>query len=192
METVNFAYNGIYTNLKPGSLAISQGQTTYHLVTTHVGKSNNGNPFWTEAGVIRSLGTPAWRYFTYDNDEGGWVYHGNTSENTWSTYNIYVTTTHEAAGWKYITLINGAFARGGHLPSYTNQADQCNEAWSDTNTWTNDTNSACHDQPKLYNGGSQTIWWDNTVPTHPWTIAPEKYQMFMLGPAYRYITWVQN
>ena len=54
--------------MKPGTLAIKQGESTDHLATTHVGRGG----YWTEAGVIRWLANTNWNLFTYDNDEGQW------------------------------------------------------------------------------------------------------------------------
>lgn len=63
-------YFGINYDLIPGDMAISSSGTTFHVVTTHVGKKKpNGADDWTEAGVIRSVTNLNRQYFTYDNDE---------------------------------------------------------------------------------------------------------------------------
>ena len=189
MFTWTQVYNGIFTNLKPGSLAVKQGESFQHLATAHVGWGGH----WTEVGVVRWVDPPnTWNIFSFDDDEGGWTIHGTTSENTWNTYQIFVSTTHEAAGYLYGIWINGAFARTGHVPNYDNEVNQCIEVWSNNGVWTNDTNSACYDQPKLYTNETQWVWWDNTIGANHWADPPVRHNLYMLGPAYRFIAWVQN
>ena len=101
-------YFGVNYDLKPGDMVISSSGTTQHVVTTHVGKQKPGGlDDWTEAGVVRSVNDPTMQYFTYDNDEGQWEFHGTAGSTTSTTYRIYVTSTLESGGYLYHTWIGG-------------------------------------------------------------------------------------
>jgi len=64
----NTNYNGFSNYMMPGSLAVEEEGSYWHLATTHIGRGGH----WTEAGVIRGACPPStWGIFTYDDDEGG-------------------------------------------------------------------------------------------------------------------------
>ena len=101
---------GVNDYMRPGQMVISSSGTTQHVVTTHVGRRPNpSTECWTEAGVADSIADPQRRYFTYDNDEGGWSWHGNAGATTTKNYEIYVTSTLESAGY---VIISGSMAHG--------------------------------------------------------------------------------
>lgn len=122
METVYYSYRGINNKMKPGTLAIKQGESTDHLATTHLGRGGH----WTEAGVIRWLANTNWNLYTYDDDEGQWSFHGTTTADTFNGYIIYVYPD-----GLYNIWIDGNWKRQGHLPYFSNKVDQANEVWSD-------------------------------------------------------------
>ena len=159
MGTKNQSYNGFYNCMKPGSLAVEDEGTYWHVVTTHIGRGGH----WTEVGVIRGACPPStWEIFTYDDDEGGYVFHGLTNQSAYTQYMILVSNVYESSGWRYNILINGSWVRSGHLPFYENGVDQANEAWSYTNTWTTDTIPAIHKDSLLF-VNSTIICWNESV-----------------------------
>jgi len=134
-------YRGITTHLTPGSLAIGSSETKQHVATTHVGRGG----YWIEGGVVRTLGDTDWRLFTYDNDEGGWKFHGTTSYSSESKIQIYVQSDYDYNIW-----IDGTWVRSGTLTYVHNNVDQANEVWSDTGVWTSDWDSAEFGDTYLY------------------------------------------
>ena len=79
----NTNYNGFSNYMMPGSLAVEEKGSYWHLATTHIGRGGH----WTEAGVIRGAYPPStWSIFTYDDDEGGYVFHGTTNQSTYTQY----------------------------------------------------------------------------------------------------------
>lgn len=80
-------YFGINYDMTPGDMVISSSGTYQHVVTAHAGKTKpNGQDDWTEAGVARSIVDPTRQYFTFDNDEGQWKFHGTAGSTSSTTY----------------------------------------------------------------------------------------------------------
>ena len=191
-------YRGINTNIQPGSMAIKQGETFQHVVTTHVGKPYLGNDYWVEVGVFRDLGFPDWWLFTYDNDEGGYNWHGiiTGEQNLFKNYIIYVYNTKDESGYKYGVWIEGEWRRDGHLPWRENYVDEAKEVWSDTGKLTDDTERTFFEEPFLYYGDG-AIWWNDEVPTDWWPKDPDypvkqKHYIPDGGSAWTFETWVQT
>jgi hypothetical protein len=92
------AFVGFNGYMIPGSMTVSSTGTFQHVVTTHVGKKTpSGQDDWTEAGVTNSMNDPYARYFTYDNDEGGWQFLTGPADIGWfKNYAIYVSSTHDS------------------------------------------------------------------------------------------------
>ncbi|MEA2032976.1 MAG: hypothetical protein U9N41_05270 [Euryarchaeota archaeon] len=164
--------------------------TTDHVVTTHVGRGGH----WAEAGVYKGSGGPTLWLFTYDDDEGGWGWHGTTSATTYNDIEIQVIGPHSGS-YRYGIWINGEWERYGHLPYKENRADQANEVWTETGTYTSDTIAAYHSEPRLYVDYNQLIWWNEEVSTQwkrnfwpPW---PVKESHWMGSDAWIYKTWVE-
>ncbi|MFN3384881.1 MAG: hypothetical protein ACK401_08325, partial [Archaeoglobaceae archaeon] len=144
--------------------------------------------YWTEVGVIRSVNDYRWQLFTYDNDEGGYRFHGTTTADTFNNYIIYVyPNSNEHI---YNIWIDGNWVRQGHLPYLENYVNQANEVWSATLIFTPDTNVADHKRPFLYIGDG-AIWWDENVPTEWWGYDIVRERHFMDDSAWRFQTWVQ-
>lgn len=160
-------YFGVNINMKPGNTLTNNAGTYEHVVTTHVGKKPNpSTECWAEAGVDkRSDNTPR-RFFTYDNDEGQWQYHENADATTLTNYKIYVTTTHESAGYVYHIWIGNQWKRDGHLAYRENVIDSANEIWaSGSNPFTSDSSTSVFRDGYLYKS-SGISQWGADVPTY--------------------------
>ena len=191
MQTMNDTYNGFCVYMKPGSLAVKEGECYWHLATTHIGKGGLA----TEGGVIRAVDNPNWRIFTFDGDEGGYVFHGTTNQSGYTKFLIYVSTTQEPSGWKYNIWINDCWVRSGHLPFYKNDVNHANEVWSYTDVWTLDTIPAVHKDTLLFVGNTSTVWWNQSIPTMWWYApdpCPVKERHYLSDSAWRYETWVNQ
>lgn len=194
METVYDQWSGFTNYLKPGTLEIKTGESTLHLATTHIGAGGH----WTEGGVFRWLDHPeyGWQKFTYDDDEGGWKYHGSTSATTYTKFRVVVSPTLEPAGYKYNIWINDIWVRSGHLPYYVNNdVNQANEVWSETNKWTPDNIFAEHKDPYLLRGTVPpgVFWWNASIATNWWHVpdpCPVKEYHYISGSAWLYLTYV--
>jgi parallel beta-helix repeat protein len=193
METKNQNYNGFCNYMKPGSLAVEEEGSYWHLATTHIGRGGN----WTEGGVIRGASPPStWGIFTYDDDEGGYVFHDITNQSEYKQYLILVSNLQEPSGWRYNILINGNWVRSGHLPFYENGVDQAHEVWNYTSVWTTDTMPAVYKDPLLF-VNSSILWWNESVPTERnwmfyYITNPVRELRYLFGPAWRYETWVNQ
>jgi len=197
METREFSYTGVQNQMKLGSIAVSSGKTIFHIVTTHFGKPIGSLPKWTEVGVARDLNyNPASvRFFTYDNDEGGYVWHGQkTNVETYDFYKIIIIGYSPTQGYTYNIFINGYWKRTGHLPYDLNIVDQANEVWSDTGQWTSDTSYALHKLTYLQKPSGTWVAWNSGIPTRfrqwPSPSYPVKYRTTNDNVAYNYYTWV--
>lgn len=195
MEVIpDTVYRGINTYMKPSQMIVESDGTRQHVVTTHVGReSAPGTPCWTEVGVIKLVGNPDRRFFPYDNDEGGYLYHGTTDEYTYRNYIIYVTDTHEDAGYLYHIWIDGAWKRSGHLAFKENNVDYANEIWSNPeDPWTDDSGIAVFQDGFLYQG-TGAVWWNSDVQTTWWhapSVCPLRETHSIVGNAWRYLTWI--
>jgi hypothetical protein len=148
--------------MRPGSCAVKEGETYWHVITTHVGHGST----WTEAGVARGPGDPI-KIFTYDNDEGEYNWYGTTDQYTYTSYRIHVTGQWNPNGYKYRIYINDQWKRNGHLAYQLNGVDQANEIWYD-DKWTPDTVRAIHKDSYLYTKLDSTTPWDEDVETEWW------------------------
>jgi hypothetical protein len=153
-------YFGVYDYMKPGQMVTSSTGTHQHVITTHVGrKPSSTTESWTEAGVASSVPDPTRQYFTYDNDEGLWLFHGTASATTLKTYQIYVTDTLESAGYKYHIWIGGSWVRSGHLAYRENYVDQANEIWAyGSIPFSSDTSITEFRDSYLYHSGGYSMW----------------------------------
>ncbi|MFN3384040.1 MAG: hypothetical protein ACK401_04005 [Archaeoglobaceae archaeon] len=183
MEVAYPQFRGINNKMKPGSLAVKEGESLFHVATTHVGRGGN----WTEVGVIRSVNDYRWQLFTYDDDEGGYCFHGTTSADVFNNYIIYVYPNYNKH--LYNIWIDGNWVRQGCLPYLENSVDQANEVWSGSFRFTSDTNSAVHKEPFLYIGDT-AIWWDESVLTRWWRHVEVCETHYIDGSAWRFTTWV--
>jgi len=193
--TNNNVYRGINTYMKPSQMIVEQEGTYQHVITTHVGrKPNPSTECWTEVGVARSVPDNVKQRFTYDNDEGGWQFHGETDSSTYRNYIIYVTDTYESGGYLYHIWIDGEWVRSGHLAFRENDVNYANEIWSDESVpaWTDDSGTAVYQDGFLYQGDG-AVWWNSEVPTQ-WFSSPVpcpiRESHSIVGNAWKYFTWI--
>lgn len=190
----NDVYRGINTYMKPSEMNVEQGGTYQHVITTHVGKKPTpSTECWTEVGVARSVPDNTRQRFTFDNDEGGWVFHGETDASTYRNYIIYVTDTYENGGYLYHIWIDGEWKRSGHLVFKENEINYANEIWSDgSDPWTDDSGIAVFKDGFLYQG-SGAVWWNSDVPKD-WSHSPDPCPIqeytTIVGNAWKYETWI--
>jgi hypothetical protein len=188
-------YFGITFSMSPGPMLESSTGTKQHVVTTHVGKpTSSGQQDWTEVGVVRFLNDASPRYFSYDNDEKQWQFHGSDNNGALTNYEIYVTNTQESLGYICYTYINNQWVRSGHLKNRQTQFNMANEVWAEgNNAFTSDggVNSIFRD-PKLF-GPNGDQWWGNypaTVSQPPSQDQPPYASYRMNGNAYELSSWV--
>ena len=185
-------FYGVNDYMKPGQMVTSSSGTTQHVVTTHVGRRPNpSTECWTEAGVADSIADPQRRYFTYDNDEGGWSWHGNAGATTTKNYEIYVTSTLESAGYTYHIWIDGAWVRTGHLAYRENFVDQANEIWADgSNAFSSDPSISEFRDSTLYRSSGNVKWATNVATefNHVGTAISES--RVVSGNAYDWQMWI--
>jgi hypothetical protein len=185
-------YFGINYNLVPGDMAISSSGTTFHVVTTHVGKVKPGGADdWTEAGVIRSVNNLNRQFFTYDNDEGGYLFHGTTGSSTSTSYRIYVTNTLESAGYLYHTMIGGTWVRDGHLYYRQTKYNCANEIWADgTNPFSTDATSSVFGNEYLFSNSGITYWGNSGSTLTYFSPDNPPYESHAMGvDAWTFTTW---
>ena len=185
-------YFGINYDMTPGDMAISSSGTTFHVVTTHVGKIKpNGQEDWTEAGVIRSVNNLARQYFTYDNNEGEYRFHGTTGSSTSTTYRIYVTNTYESGGYLYHIWIGGTWVRDGHLYYRQTKYNCANEIWADgSNPFSHDATSSVFQNEYLYKSSGYQFWGNYLATITYWSPGNPPYESHaMNGNAWRFTTW---
>lgn len=184
-------YFGIYYEMRPGDMVISSSGTTEHVVTAHVGKRKpGGQEDWTEAGVSRSIDDPR-EYFTFDNDEGEWEFHGSAGSSTYKTYKIYVTSTHESEGYLYHTWVGGSWVRDGHLYYRQTKYNCANEIWADgTNPFSVDTIKSVFRNEYLYKSSGYQYWGDYTATRTDFYPDDPPYESHsMSGNAWKFTTW---
>jgi hypothetical protein len=190
--TSGTAYFGVNDYMKSGQTVTSSTGTYQHVLTTHVGrKPSSSTESWTEAGVAASVADPTRQYFTYDNDEGGWSFHGNAGASTVSNYQIYVTSTLESAGYLYHIWIDGSWVRSGHLAFRENYVDQANEIWADGSyPFSSDTSITEFRDSYLYHSSGYS-WWGTNVPTDFNAVGSSISESRVIsGNAYDWQTWI--
>jgi hypothetical protein len=104
-----------------------------------------------DEGVARSVNDQTRQYFTYDNDEGQWRFHGTADATAFKNYMIYVTSTYESAGYLYHIWINNQWVRDGHLYYRQTKYNCANEIWADgSNPFSHDGTSSYFQNEYLY------------------------------------------
>jgi hypothetical protein len=185
-------YFGINYNMAPGNMAISSSGTVQHVATTHVGKRKpNGQDDWTEAGVIRYVGNLDRQFFTFDNDEGEYRFHGTTSSSASTSYRIYVTNTYESGGYLYHIMIGGTWVRDGHL-YYREQKYNCaNEIWAEgSNPFSSDATNTVFQNEYLFKSSGIQYWGNYLATLTYWSPEDPPYETHaMNGNAWKFTTW---
>lgn len=185
-------YFGVYDYMKPGQMATSSSGTYQHVITTHVGrKPSSTTESWTEAGVADSVVDPTRQYFTYDNDEGLWLFHGTAGSSTLKTYQIYVTDTLESAEYKYHIWIGGSWVRSGHVAFRENYVDQANEIWAEgSNPFSTDTSITEFRDSYLYHSGGYSMWGTNVPTLFNYVGSTISESRVISGSAYDWQMWI--
>jgi hypothetical protein len=188
------AFVGYNLYMNPGSMTVSPTGTFQHVVTTHVGKvTPSGQQDWTEAGVTNSMNDPYARYFTYDNDEGGWQFHGAAETGWYKNYAIYVSSTHDSSGYVYNTWINNNWVRSGHLKARQTGINDANEIWSLGSNWfSHDSINPAFSNEYLYTSSGSLPWGDYPNTATHWGTDPYGYVLqghYMNGGTWKFYSW---
>lgn len=188
------SFFGINLYMSPGSMTVSSTGTFQHVVTTHVGKKTpSGQDDWTEAGVTNSMNDPYARYFTYDNDEGGWQFHGAAETGVFKNYMIYVSSTPDSSGYPYNTWINNNWVRSGHLKARQTGINNSNEIWTLGSNWfSHDSTNPTFQNEYLYKNSGLQQWGDYPNSATSWGTDPYGYALqthYMNGGGWKFVSW---
>ena len=190
MRTSSYSSTGVTTEMICGSMSVSSGQTQTHYVCVQLGDLD-GITNWAEAVVTHNYGE-AYKWYTYDSDEGGFSYYmdKNTASTATDTYVIMLDGTNDGNGWKYDVWINYQWVRSGHLSNLWVQAGFQKEIYSN-GQFTNDASHAIFYRNWLHNGQGWS-YWTNTVTTSWSSNLPAHESHSMGAVSYDWETWVQN
>ncbi len=191
MRTNSASWSGVSSEIVSGSMNVGSGQTLYHYVCMQLGDLDDATN-WVETVLTHNLGE-AYRWNTYDTDEGGWTYYmdKNTATTSADTYTIMLDGTQDAYGWHYDIWINYQWVRSGHLSNLSVQAGFQKEVYSNTGTFTNDASHSVFYRNWLHNAQGWS-YWTNSVNTWWSTTNPLRESHTMGTLSYRWETWVQN
>jgi hypothetical protein len=192
-------YFGVNTYMSPGPLPVSSTGTFQHVVTTHVGKPASSGEDWTEAGATMSVNDPNPRYFTYDNDEGGWQFHGAAGTSQ-KNYQIYVSSTVESftrngqtvSGYVYNIWIDNSWVRSGHLLSRQTGINCANENWVQSgNSFSSESSHPTFQNGYLYKNSGYQLWGAYSgLQSNFNTWGSGHYTNAMSGGSYQFVSWV--
>lgn len=192
-------YFGVNTYMSPGPLPVSSTGTFQHVVTTHVGKPAPSGEDWTEAGATMSVNDPYARYFTYDNDEGGWQFHG-AADTSSKNYQIYVSSTIESftrngqtfSGYVYNIWINNNWVRSGHLLARQTGINCANENWAQSgNTYSYESSHPTFQYGYLFKNSGYQLWGAYPgLQSNFNTWGSGQYTNAMYGGSYNFVSWV--
>jgi len=185
---------GINCYMSPGSMTIGPSGTFMHVVTTHVGKPTpSGQEDWIEAGVVNSMNDPYARYFTFDNDEGEWQFHGAAETGVFKNYLIYVTSNYDPAGYMYHCWIDNNWVRSGHLKARETGINYANEIWTlGTNWFSHDSTNPTFQYGYLYKSSGLQLWGDYWGSLTSWSTDQYGYALqdyYMNGGSWKFISW---
>jgi hypothetical protein len=191
MRTNAASWTGVSSEIISGSMSVSSGQTTTHYVCMQLG-GLDGATNWVETVVTHNYGE-AYKWYTYDSDEGGMTYYmdKNTPSTATDTYVIMLDGTQDSGGWHYDVWINYQWVRRGHLSNLWVQAGFQKEVYSSSGQFTNDASHAIFYRNWLHNAQGWS-YWTNAVNTWWYTTAPVRETHVMGALSYRWETWVQN
>lgn len=191
MRTTSASWTGVASEIVSGSMSVAISQTTYHYLCMQLGSLDSATD-WGETVLTHNLGE-TYKWYTYDSNEGGWVYYmnKNTATNSADTYVILLDGTQNGNGWNYDVWINYNWVRSGHLSSLSVQAGFQKEIYSDSGTFTDDTSNAVFYKNWVHNGQGWT-YWTNAVNTW-WTATNPVQESHTMGAlSYNWQTWVEN
>jgi hypothetical protein len=191
MRTSSASYSGVSAEMVCGSMSVASGQTLYHYATVQLGDLS-GLSSWAEAVVTHNYGE-AYKWYTYDSNEGGWTYYADksTSSSATDTYVIMLDGTQDGDGYYYDVWINYQWVRQGHLPNLSVQAGFQKEIFSDSGTFTNDTSRAVYYRNWLHTSGGWS-YWTSSVSTQWSASSPLRESHTSGAVSYNWQTWVQN
>jgi hypothetical protein len=191
MRTDFAAWTGVGSDVVSGSMSVGSGQTLYHYVSVQLGSLDSGSN-WVETVLMHNYGD-AFKWYTYDNDEGGFSYYANKNTATTSadTYVIMLDGTRDGYGWNYDIWINYQWVRSGHLSNLWVQAGFQKEVYSSSGQFTNDGSHAVFYKNWLHNAQGW-IYWTNSLDTWWSTTYPVRINHYMATSSYLFETWVQN
>ena len=125
------AYAGISENMNPGSMLVMFNRNlSARSDNTCWEKPTPTTEDWAEVGVTNSANDQYAEYFTYDNNEGEWMFHGAAKPGWFFPVKIYVTSTQDAQGYVYNSYIDNKIVRTGHLKSRLTGMNNANEIWA--------------------------------------------------------------
>jgi hypothetical protein len=190
MRTSSDSWTGVTTEMVCGSMSVSSGQTQTHYVCVQLGDLD-GITNWAEIVVTHNYGE-AYKWYTYDSDEGGLRYYmdKNTASSATDTYVIMLDGTNDGNGWNYDVWINYQWVQSGHLSSLWVQAGFQKEIYSN-GQFTNDASHAIFYRNWLHNAQGWS-YWTNTVTTSWSSNLPVHESHSMGAVSYDWETWVQN
>jgi len=191
MRTSSASWTGVASDIVSGSMSVSSGQTQYHYVCMQLGSLDSGTN-WVETVLTHNLGE-TYKWYTYDNNEGGWSYYKNknTAITAADNYVIMLDGTQDGDGWHYDVWINYNWVRRGHLSNLWVQAGFQKEVSSSTGQFTNDA-SRTKFYPNWLHNAQGWPYWTNAVSTWWSNANPVRETHSMGAVSYRWETWVQN
>jgi len=132
--TVDLTWSGLRFIMKIDKLNVEVGKTVQNLFTTHIGHTINGQPHWTEVGVVRAVDHSDYRLYTYDNADNIWKFFGTANPGDVFEFAIRLNES-DTGPFHYETFCNGRRVRTGSLPRLDNQVDISHESWSQTGSF---------------------------------------------------------
>jgi hypothetical protein len=189
MRTSSASWTGVASDIVSGSMSVSSQGTRYHYVSMQLGSLDSGTN-WVETVVTHNYGQ-AYKWYTYDNDEGGWSYYRtkNTATSAADNYVIMLDGTQD--GRNYDVWINNNWVRSGHLSNLWVQAGFQKEVFSDSGQFTNDGSHAVYYKNWLHNAQGWP-YWTSAVNTWWSSAYPVRETHYMAASSYHWETWVQN
>jgi hypothetical protein len=192
MRTSAASWTGVASEIVSGSMSVSSGRTLFHYLCVQLGALDAGTN-WVEIVLSHNLGE-AYKWYTYDSDEGGGMAYymdKNTAITAADNYVIMLDGTQDGSGWCYDVWINYQWVRSGHLSNLWVQAGFQKEVYSNTGQFTNDASHAVFYRNWLHNAQGWS-YWTNAMNTWWHTTAPVRETHSMGALSYRWETWVQN
>jgi hypothetical protein len=191
MRTTSASWKGVASEIASGSMSVSSQGTQYHYVSMQLGSLDSGTN-WVETVITHNYGE-TYKWYTYDNDEGGFSFYADKITSTTSSdiYIILLDGTQDGNGWNYDVWINFYWVRSGHLSNQYVQAGFQKEVFSSSGQFTDDASHAKYYRNWLHNGQDWNYWRSTT---NSWwsTAYPVRETHYMTTTSYRWETWVQN
>jgi hypothetical protein len=132
--TVDQIFSGQRFLVQVDSLNVGSGGSFQNLFSTHLGRTFDGRAHWTEIGIARFAGDPAYHLYTYTQNqlgEVGWDFFGTAQIGDVFEFVIRLNES-DTGPYGYETLCSGTRVRQGVLPELGNQVDLSHETWTDS------------------------------------------------------------